>query len=388
MSDELVLNVGADARQEKAFVSRATDPVVSNVSTPGDFAAQYPTPLDTTEIITMCEEVNMWRFLPEKITALKEETYRAMDALAFTSGSSYIAFTDGACPEEYSHSGNNTTISLKNIGAKKSLTISDIMHSAAIAAAGWNGINRMVGGWAAGEGMPGGADAGTFLQQSVADLKAKEMLLASTLVLNGWDRLLVLGNAASNALEFSGIEVMISGTCAHTNAGTTSATGTFGAAAFDRFLSESCAKPDTIAGSPQAIQEMLSSYFQLGFAGSQVINATSGDRIIPGFNFAGEVFTGVGRLKVVADANFTRTDVGGGAFQSSLFALRMRHNGEPLIYKITQIPLAFKDLAPGCTAISFQVWAKTALIIKACCAQSRYQSWFTGRIVTTCTRIG
>ena len=28
-----------------AFVSRATDPVVSNVGTPVDFAAQFPTPI-------------------------------------------------------------------------------------------------------------------------------------------------------------------------------------------------------------------------------------------------------------------------------------------------------------------------------------------------------
>jgi len=64
------------------------------------------------------------------------------------------------------------------------------------------------------------------------------------------------------------------------------------------------------------------------------------------------------------------------------------HNGEPLVYKATQIPLAFKDLAPGCTAISFQIWAKTALIIKAKCAQARYTKSFTGRIVTTCPVIG
>jgi len=68
--------------------------------------------------------------------------------------------------------------------------------------------------------------------------------------------------------------------------------------------------------------------------------------------------------------------------------MRMNHNGVPLVYKLTQIPLAMKDLVPGCTAISFEVWAKTALIIKHCCAHGDYTGFFTGRIVTTCPVIG
>jgi hypothetical protein len=65
----------------------------------------------------------------------------------------------------------------------------------------------------------------------------------------------------------------------------------------------------------------------------------------------------------------------------------MVHNGEPLVYRRTQIPLAFKDLAPGCTAISFMEWAKTALIMKYRCAQSRYETIFSGRVVTTCPTV-
>ena len=34
-----------------AVVQRATDPLAVNVVTPGDFAAQFPTPLDHTEIL-------------------------------------------------------------------------------------------------------------------------------------------------------------------------------------------------------------------------------------------------------------------------------------------------------------------------------------------------
>jgi len=392
MGKELVLNLGTDARQEPAFVQRATDPVVSNVATPGDFAAQFPQPLNTNEIIAMCDEVNLYRSLPEIPNSLNAETYREMNELAFVSGSAYVAFTDGACPEEYEHDGDNVTVTHKNIGAKKSLTIRDIMHSAAVVGMSQGrfgvGMSTMVGAFPGGEGLPGGSDAGTFGMQDIADLKAKEMLLGSVLVLNGWDRLLALGNATSNSLEFDGIETLVSsGTGAHYNL-PSSISGAFSAADFDRFLSESCAKPTAVYGHPTAIQEMMSGYFQLGFQGSQYVTHSDGNRLIPGYNFAGEVFTGVGRLQVVADANFTRTDMGSGEFQSNLFALRMSHNGEPLVYKSVQVPLAFQDLAPGCTAISFEIWAATALIIKARCAQGRYTKKFTGRIITTCPTVG
>lgn len=385
---ELILNLGGDGAKERSFVSKASDPVMSPAaSTPQDFAAQYPTPLDTTEIVAMCEEIGLWKALPEKATALKQETWRELNQLAFTSGSSYITFADGACPEEFYHDGTNTTVSLKNIGAHKSLEISDIMHSAAIAAAGWNGINRLIGGFQFGEGMPGGNDQGTFMAETVADLKAKEMALAATLVLNGWDRLLVSGNPSSNALEFSGLENTLNatGTSAHINDLTgQNASGTFSASSFDRFLGEGCAKPTALAGHPQAIQEMMSAYFQLGFQGSQIIYNETGNRLVPGFNFAGEVNTGIGPLKVIADRNFTKTTSGATTFMSSIFALRLVHNGEPLIYKLTQIPFSFRDLVPGCTSIQFEVWAKTALIVKAACAHGRYYSQFTGRSVTTC----
>jgi hypothetical protein len=391
LTGERVLNMGNEG--EAAFVSRATDPVIlpQPYVTPGDFSAQFPQPLDTTEILAMCEEITLWNALPEIRTALQAETWRELNEMAFVSGSSYISFADGECPEEYSHDGSNTTISSKNIGAKKSLSISDIMHSAAVAGANWNGINRILGGLPSGEGLPGAQDSATFLMESIADVKDKEVRLAMTLVLNGWDRLLALGNAASNSLEFTGIEEYFDQTCSgavHRNDNEWSASGAFAAANFDRWLAESCAKPTHIFGAPQAIQEMLSAYFQLGYQGSQIVNFASGDRIIPGFNFAGFVNTGIGRLAVVADSNFTRTASGASSFVSNLYALRMTHNGVPLVYKMTQIPLALKDLVPGCTAISFEVWARTALIIKHCCAHGVYTGFFSGRIVTTCPVIG
>jgi len=388
---EKVLNLGDTPLQEKSFVQQTTDPNVlpQPYTSPADFAAQYPTPLDPTEIIAMCEEVTVWNSIPEEKTSLKAFTWRELNTLAFTSGSAYISFADGECPEEYTHDGSNTTITLKNIGAKKSLSQSDIMHSAAVAAANWNGINRLVGGIPSSEGAPGGQSTATFAQEQVADVKEKEVRLAMTLVLNGWDRLLVVGNSASNSLEFDGVENQVTNANgSHNNDGESTATGSFSGQTYDRFLSESCAKPTHVYGHPQTIQEMLSAYFQLGHAGSQVVNFNDGNRIVPGFNFAGFVNTGVGRLAVVADNNFTRTDAGGGNMLSSLYGLRMTHNGVPLVYKATQIPLMFKDLVPGCTAVSFEVWAKTALIVKHRCAHSKFQALWTGNITTTCTAIG
>lgn len=392
MSD-VILNVGDDAATQPAFteamVQRATDPGAFNVVLPADFAAQYPTPLDTTEILAMCEEINLWRNIPELMTGLKQETYREMTSLGFNSGSSYIAFADYVCPEEYTHDGSNVTVDLKNIGAKKSLGISDIMHSQAVASAGWNGINTLVGASPAFAGLPGASDIGTFQRQHVADVKAKEMRLMATLVLNQWDRLLAVGNAGNNALEFSGIETLVTtGNGAHVrSAADLAASGSFSASQFDRFLSEACSAPTKIFGHPQAIQEMMSAYFQLWGAGTQVINNASGNRLTPGYNFAGEVITGIGTLGVVADANFTRTASGATSFDSSLYALRMVHNGEPLVYRRTQIPLSFKDLAPGCSSVSFMEWSKTALIVKYRCAQSRFQSNFSGRILVSCPTI-
>lgn len=392
---EQVLNLGTDAVQEKSFAleTRTTDPVIlpQPYSRPADYTAQYPTPLDPTEILTMCEEVSLYRSLPTERTALNAHTWREMTSLAFTSGSAYIAFADGECPEEYTHNGANTTVDIKNLGAKKTLSYRDIMHSRAVAGANWNGINTISAGFPGGEGMPGGDGASFNDRAFIADAKAKEMRLGMTLVLNGWDRLLALGNHSSNSLEFTGFEQWQTNySCSfHTRSATDlAASGTFSAITFDRFLSESCAKPTAIFGHPQTIQEMMAAYYQLGYQGSQLVNFSDGNRITPGFNFGSFVNTGVGKLPVVADYNFTITDAGGGAFQGDLWAMRMTHNGIPLVYRLDQVPLSMNDLVPGCTAISFQIWAATSLIIKACCAHSQWRGVFTGRVATTCTKIG
>ena len=371
-------------------VFRATDPVISpNYSTPSDFTAQYPTPLDPTEILAMCEEISLLQYIPEKRTGLRQEMWREMDTLELVSGSNYyLAFQDGYCPEEYQHAGDNTTVTLKNLGVKKSLGISDIMHSNAVAMGYGDAINQLVGAAPSGEGLPGGSNLGTFQRQAVADLKAKEIRLGMTLVMNGWDSFLVNGDTNTNALEFDGIENWATNMSCTMHTNDNSASGTFSATSFDRWLGEGCAKPTVLMGHPQIMQEVMSSYFQLGFQGSQVVSFADGSRLTPGFNFAGYVNTGVGRLQVVSDSNFRRTAAGSSIIQADVWALRMVHNGEPLIYRITQIPLALRDLVPGCTAIAFEIWVKTALIIKACCAQGKYTSQYTGNVTTTCAVVG
>jgi len=384
MSEQPVL----DLETKSLMVEKATDPLISpNYTQPVDFAAQYPTPLDTTEILRLCEEVSLLQAIPTIRTNLSVFTWREMTALAFTgSSTSQLSFQDGYCPEEYYHDGSNQTVYIKNIGAKKNLSIRDIMHSSAVAGMG-GGINQLVGGFPSGEGLPGGNGA-SFAREFVRDVKEKEVRLAMTLVMNGWDRLLVDGSTAVSSLEFDGFENWATNMSCTMHTNTNTASGTFSAASFDQFLYESCAKPTHIFGNPAAIQEMMAAYFQLGFQGSQMVAFTSGDRVTPGYNFASQVNTGVGRLTVVADNNFRKTAAGATTFQADLWALRMTHNGEPLVYQAVQIPLSLNDLVPGCTAISFEVWAALALVIKACCAQGRYTSQFSGRVSTTCTTIG
>ena len=365
--------------------------VVPNASLPADFAAQFPTPLDPLEILDLCEELTLWKYLPEKITGLKTELWREMTSLAFTSGSNYIAFGDYLCPEEYQHDGSNKTLDLKNIGAKKSLGISDIKHSMAVIAGG-SGIEALLGGHASGAGLPGAYDAATFAREGIASLKAKEVRLGMTLVLNGWDRLLAVGNATTRPLEFDGIENLVTaGNGAHSNCevGHT-ASGSIDAEEFDRFLYESCARPTVIMGHPQTIQELMSDYFNMG---AMLVQTGGTERIIPGVSFGGFINTAIGRLAVVADSNFTRTAAGLDAdgmhqFASNIYALKMTHNGEPFVYKTTQIPLSMIDLTPGCTSIAFEIWAKTALVVKAMCAQGVYRALTTGCLTTTCARVG
>lgn len=360
---------------------RAVDPVVSNVSTPIDFAAQFGTPLDTTELITLCDETGLLRALPDISGDLKTELWREMTSLDFISGSHTVAFAAGECPEEYQHNGENKSVDLKHAGAKKSLTESDILHSRGSIRAGY-GITDLLGPFNDG-GLPGENDVASMVRSNISDLKEKEMALMSILVLNGLDQELVFGDEGTYPLEFDGItEQIIAANGARANEGTS--TGTFNVTHFNQFLAAGCARPDAILGHPVVLADIALSYMEIG---SQTIFYDRNERITPGINFAGEILTSYGPVSLIADANFPVTDNGDGTVTSVAYPVKLRHNGEPLIYKRTQIPLAFKDLAPGCTAISFEIYTVTALIVKAMCAQARYSAIFSGLVQNGCVYV-
>ena len=60
MQGETGLNLETGRSMEAAEIQRTTDPVIlpQPYASPADFSAQYPTPLDPTELIAMCEEVS------------------------------------------------------------------------------------------------------------------------------------------------------------------------------------------------------------------------------------------------------------------------------------------------------------------------------------------
>jgi hypothetical protein len=388
---------GAGNRQavsKAELVEKTADPVFSHTQplTPLTFNMQYPQPLDPLEVMDLCEEISAVRSIPIEDTGLKNEQWMETTNLYMDAGQ-YMFFADGECPEEYTETGTYHTTYLKNYGVKKSLTVMDIKHSASVLAAA-DGIRALLGGYAAGEREPGGYNLTTFVREGIADIKAKEIRKGMTLALNGLDWTLIRGNSATDPLEFDGLETQIAN-CSDEHTNTSCPTGTFSADDFDRFISEGCAKPTHVWGHPLALQNVAAQYFQLGWQGSQLVGYTpslvGAERITPGYGFANAINTQVGRLPLVGDANFNRTAIAGdcgGLFRSIVYPLRMIHNGEPLIYRPRQFPLGYQDLTPGCTAVSFQIWGREALTIKACCAQGAYTAQFNGNIATTCTRIG
>jgi hypothetical protein len=357
---------------------------------------QYPQPLDPLEVMALCEEISAVRNIPVVETPLKTYLWMETTNLYMDAGQ-YGFFADGECPEEYTQTGTYDHVDLKNYGVKKSLTVMDIKHSAAIAGVG--GIGALLGGFPSGEREPGGYNQATFAREQVADIKEKEIRKGMTLTLNFLDWTLIRGAVATDPLEFDGLETLIAA-CSNEHTNTSCPTGTFSADDFDRFISEGCAKPTHIWGHPLALQMVAAQYFQLGWTGSQIININNAplgvaggpmERMIPGYGFGSAINTQVGRLPLIGDANFERTAIAGdcgGLFRSIVYPLRMIHNGEPLIYRPQQFPLSYQDLTPGCTAVSFQIWGKEALVVKLCCAQGRYTAQFNGNITTTCTRIG
>ena len=362
------------------LVTKATDPLIlpQPYVTPADFSAQYPQPLDPTEILTLCEEISVWRALPEVVTDYQADLWREMTTLDFTGdGLTYEGFfLPGECPEEYTHTGENKTITRRYLGAKKTLTQEEIRHSIAVSRIEGLGIGRI----------------STQLDgiTQIVGVKEKEIKLQEITTMQYWDRAMVKGNRATNARTFDGIETQV--TAANGARVNANPTGAFDVEEFDNFLTAACAKPTHIFGHPKALEQIKKGYLSLGATGGtqpiiQVMVQKDG-QLVPGFVLADMIDTSIGRLTLVPDFRFTATAVGDKTFSATVFPLRVYHNGEPIVYKSTQTPLSFKDLTPGCTAISFEVYAVTALVIKHMCAQNRYTARFTGRLGTGCTIIG
>lgn len=377
-------------QQMRTNVTRASDPAIhpQPYYSPPDFANQFGIPVDQTEIIALCEEVSMYNALPEVVNGSNTESWREMTELNFTGGQNFIAFENGGCPEEYEDRTVNRTVAKKHIGAKKTISESDLVHSVASIAGGY-GINQLIGAvpWQDVTGVEGPS---SFTRGVITNAKEKEIRKQLILVLNGWDELLVAGSASANSEEFDGIETIVtSGNGARINYDKNVYTGTFSVTRFDEWLAAGCAKPTHVFGHPTAIQALKLAYWSLGAAASAPqVHVPGNSAIQAGATFANRIQTSVGELILVPDARFSRTDHGDGTFSSSLYVMRLSHNGEPLVYKATQIPLAFKDLAPGCSAISFMTWAVTALVVKHMCAHSQYRARFSGLAdATNCTLV-
>lgn len=376
-------NALAEATKLALMQLRASDPAFpGGVATPEDFAAQFAQPLDTTELIPMCSETTMARVLPDKTGDTKAELWRELNELEFVSGSAHkIAFPAGDCPEDFRHNGDNKQIDLKHYGAKKSLTESDIRHSRGSIAAGY-GITNLVGPFSD-NGAPGERDVASLVRANISDLKEKEMQLMSILVMNDFDKLLVYGDEGTYPDEFDGwVTQITAANGARVNGGTS--TGTFDVNHFNQFMAAGCAKPDAIFAHPVILADIALSYHEIG---SQVINFDRNQNVVAGIAFASEVMTSYGPVSLIGDSNFPVTDNGNGTVTGDAYPVKLRHNGEPLIYRRTQIPLSFKDLAPGCTAIQFEIYGVAALIVKAMCAQAKYRAVFGGLVQNGCTYI-
>jgi hypothetical protein len=365
-------------------VDQTTDPVIAQPAsiTPADLAYEFGTPIDTTEIIALCEDTGLYTALPEVINGSKTESWREMTSLVNCSGTSYLAFTAGQCPDFMCNTtGAPKTVDKMHIGKMTTLTESDIQHSIASIAAGY-GVRQLLG-----PALPyGSAGASSMVRESIKSLMDKEIKKQQILVINGLDYLLVKGNDSVNPLEFDGMENMVTaanGACSNVLLGHYS--GTFSATHFDEWLAASCAVPTHIFGHPTALQQLKLGYLGLG---SQIISFNGpASNLVPGITFGDSIQTGVGLLRLVGDSRFTRTDHSDGTFSSTLYPLRMTHDGEPLVYRATQIPMAFKELTPGCSAISFMTWTVTALVVKAMCFQRLYRARFSGLAQDCCSYV-
>jgi len=365
----------------KSLIAKTvTDPVVllQPYTQPGDYTAQYPQPIDPTEILTLCEETSLFQALPEVVTAFNADSWREMDELEFTGDgvTNEGFFLKGGCPDTVEHDGDNMSKARMYIGAQGTLSNEDIKHSLAVAAM---------------EGLGISAISTQTRRAAVADVKAKEMLLQEILTVNKWDKALVSGNSATNPLAFDGVEVQVTG--ANGARVNSDPTGTFDVDEFDNFLVAGCARATHVFGHPKALSAIKMGYMSLGATGGtqpimQILITKDGNQVVPGFIMADMIDTSIGRITLVPNFRFNTIQVQPDRFHSTVYPLRLYHNGEPIVYKSTQTPLSFKDLAPGCTAISFMIYAVSCLVIKHMCAQAAFTANWHGVVGTGCDIAG
>ena len=377
------MGISEESLQEvaKSLIEKTvTDPVVllQPYTQPGDFTAEFPQPIDPTEILQLCEEISVYQALPEVVTAFNADHWREMTALemAGDGATNHGFFAKGGCPDTHLRTGTNRTIARMYLGDQATLGYEDIKHSLAVAGMTGLGISAI---------------STQSRRASIADAKAKEMLTMEINTLNNWDRAAVKGNNALFPLEFDGIETQV--TQANGSRINADPTGQFDVEEFDNFLAAGCARATHIFGHPKALRAIKYSYMSLGATGGtqpimQVVISKEGNQMIPGFTLADFIDTAIGRLTLVPDFRFTTIQVQPDRFHSTVYPLRLYHNGEPLVYKSTQTPLSFKDLAPGCTAISFEIYAVTALVIKHMCAQAAFTANWPGVVGTGCDIVG
>lgn len=320
--DQAQIQSNLEMEQIKSLVEMTqTDPNIlpQPYVQPAQFTDQYPQPLDPTEILDMCEEITVWKTLPEVVTDYNADTWREMTALSFdsTGETNHGFFTKGACPDEQTHEGSNTTVTRRYLGVYESITYEDLRHSIAVAKTRGLGISRL------------SLDSG---METVIGVKEKAIKLNEVVVLNKWDLALVKGSAAVVANAFNGIENQVNaagGARVNSNP-----TGGYDPEEFDNFLAAGCARPTHIFGHPKALRAIAIGYLALGAVGGtqpvQMININQ-DRagIVAGFTLAPQIQTFVGKLILVPDFRFTATTTGADIFSSTVYPLRVYHNGEP-----------------------------------------------------------
>lgn len=286
---------------------------------PTQFTAQYPQPLDPTEILDMCEEITVWKTLPEIVTDYNSDQWREMTSLSFdsTGETNHGFFTKGSCPDEQIHEGENTSVTRRFLGVYESISYEDLRHSIAVSRTRGLGISRL------------SLDSG---METVIGVKEKAIKLNEVVALNKWDLALVKGSNAVVATAFDGIEIQV--TNANGARVNSNPTGTYNEEEFDNFLAAGCARPTHIFGHPKALRAIALGYLSLGATGGtqpvqmiQINQDRSG--IVAGFTLAPRIQTFVGELILVPDFRFTATTTGADIFSSTVYPLRVYHNGEP-----------------------------------------------------------